>query len=101
MSSQMMFPFMFRGEHHYSTDNIDFNNIEESGMYTCIRGTNLTWKNYPEGSADGVLIVYRADNKTGDIKYIVQEFTDYNSKIYRRIRWGTSWKNWMKITTTN
>ena len=78
----------------------DFNNIIESGIYSCIRNNDSSWENYPLNSSDGILRVYRGENRNDNIKYVIQEYTDYNNNSYIRILWGTSWRNWAKITST-
>lgn len=97
LASKKLYPFMLRGTLQTPTD---FNNITESGIYSCVRNNDPSWGNYPPDSADGILRVYRGENRTDNIKYVIQEYTDYNSNSYIRILWGTSWRNWAKITST-
>ena len=92
-----LYPFMFRAIFQTPTD---FNNIIESGIYSCIRNNDSSWENYPLNSSDGILRVYRGENRNDNIKYVIQEYTDYNNNSYIRILWGTSWRNWAKITST-
>ena len=88
-------PFSYKGV-LYSSDNIDFDDIEGLGMYACIKKSG-DFLNSPNESKDGCLSVFRHDDTNTDVKYIVQEYNDYESNTYIRIRWGTSWKDWMKI----
>lgn len=85
---------MLRGE---LKSSLNFNDITESGIYSCIKSSGITFENAPSDFKDGILIVYNGGRNNGAI---IQKYTDYTNNSYIRILWGSSWASWTKITST-
>ena len=72
------------------TSAVDFNDMTNNGMYVFINGGHQN-KNEPPLSSGGLLRVY------GFGDYRVQEYSNYGTNSYSRIKWGTTWYDWQRI----